>query len=78
MGNCLLKFNDKPFNLHTLPLTSGHIKMVASGIRKNPVKYFARAYINDMCMKNLHKVLKAVLQIYFRYDFLANRVRWAS
>ena len=78
MGNCLSKFNDKPFNLHTLPLTLGHLKKVASGIRKNPVKYFARAYIENMCMKNLHKVLKAVLQVYFRYDFLDNRVRWVS
>ena len=23
------------------PLTSGHVEKVASGIRKNPVKYFA-------------------------------------
>ena len=41
MGNCISKFNDKPFNLYTPPLTSGHLKKVASGIRKNPVKYFA-------------------------------------
>ena len=41
MGNCLLKFNDKPFILHTPPLTAGHLKKVASGIRKNSVKYFA-------------------------------------
>ena len=41
MRNCISKFNDKPFNLHTPPLTSGHHKKVASGIWKNPVKYFA-------------------------------------
>ena len=41
MGNCLSKFNDKPFTLHTPPLTAGHLKKVASGIRKNSVKYFA-------------------------------------
>ena len=41
MGNCISKFNDKPFNLHTQPLPSGHLKKVARGIRKNPVKYFA-------------------------------------
>ena len=41
MGNCLSKFNDKPFTLHMLPLTAGHLKKVTSGIRKNPVKYFA-------------------------------------
>ena len=41
MGNCLSKFNDKSFTLHTPPLTSGHLQKVVSGIRKNPVKYFA-------------------------------------
>ena len=41
MGNYLSKFNYKPFTFHTLPLTSGHLKKVASGISKNPVKYFA-------------------------------------
>ena len=41
MGNCLSKFNDKPFTLHTPPLTAGHLKKVVSGIRKNSVKYFA-------------------------------------
>ena len=39
MGNCLSKFNDKPFTLHTPPLTAGHLKKLASGILKN-VKYF--------------------------------------
>ena len=41
MGNSLPKFNDKPFSLYTPPLTSGHLKKVVSGMRKNPVKYFA-------------------------------------
>ena len=41
MGNCLSKFNHKSFTLHTPPLTTGHLKKGASGIRKNPVKYFA-------------------------------------
>ena len=41
MRNSLSKFNDKPFILHTQPLTAGHLKKVASGIRKNSVKYFA-------------------------------------
>ena len=40
MGNCLSKFNDKPFTLHTPQSVAGHIKKVASGIRKNPVKCF--------------------------------------
>ena len=59
MGSCLSKFNDKPFILHTPPLIAGHLKKVASGIRKNPVKYFA--YIKSMGMKNLRKVLKVAL-----------------
>ena len=41
MENRLSKLNDKPFILHTPPLTAGHLKKVASGIRKNSVKYFA-------------------------------------
>ena len=41
MGKCLSNFNDKPVTLYTPPLTSGHLKKVASGIRKNPVKYFS-------------------------------------
>ena len=45
MGNCLSKFNDKPFTLHTPPLTAGHLKKVASGIRQNSIKYFV-SYIH--------------------------------
>ena len=41
MENCISKFNDKSFTLHAAPLTSGHLKKLVSGIRKNPVKYFA-------------------------------------
>ena len=41
MGNCLAKFNDKLFTLHTPPLTAGYLKKVGSHIQKNPVKYFA-------------------------------------
>ena len=41
MGNCLSKFNDKPFTLHTPQLTAGHLKKVASGIRTNSVMYLA-------------------------------------
>ena len=40
-GTCLSTFNDKPLTFHTPPLTSGHLKKMASGMRKNPVKYFA-------------------------------------
>ena len=41
MGNCLSKFNDKSFTLHTPQLTAGHLKKVASGIRTNSVMYLA-------------------------------------
>ena len=47
MGNCLSKFNDQPFILHTPPLTSGHLKKVVSGIRNNSVKYFASGVHRD-------------------------------
>ena len=40
MGNCLSKFSDKCFTLHTPPLTSRHFKKAARGTQKNPVKYF--------------------------------------
>ena len=41
MENCLSKCNDKPFTLHTPPVTSGHLKKAISGVWKNPVKYLA-------------------------------------
>ena len=47
MGNCLSKFNHKPFTFHTPPLTTGYLKKGASGIRKNPVKYFASGIHRD-------------------------------
>ena len=37
MGSCLSKLNDKSFTIHTPPVTSGHLKKVASDIGKNPV-----------------------------------------
>ena len=61
MGNYLLKFNDKSFTLHTLRSSSRHLKKVASGIRKNHVKYFPMAYIKNMGMKGLLKLLKVAL-----------------
>ena len=64
MGNCLSKFNYKPpFTLHMPPLTTGHLKKVANGIRKNPVKYFSSGIhrIETIGIKDLHKVLRVVL-----------------
>ena len=40
MRNFLSKFNDKPFTLQYTPSTSGHLKKLLSGVRKNRVKYF--------------------------------------
>ena len=71
MGNCLSKINDKPFTLHTPSLTAGHLKKAASGVRKNPVKYFASGIHQTMDMKDLHKVLKVALWMYM-IDFLHN------
>lgn len=40
-GNCFTKCDNKPFTLHTSPLTSGHLKKEATGMQKSHVKYFA-------------------------------------
>ena len=77
MGNCLSKFNDKSFTLHTPPLTSGDLKKAVRGIQKNPVKYFGLSVIKTMDMKDLHKVLKVALWMHM-IDFLHNCVRPAS
>ena len=61
MGNCLSKFNDKPFILHTPPLTSGHLKKVASGIQKNPVKNFATGVYEKYGYKNITQSIKSGL-----------------
>ena len=61
MKNCLSKFHDKPFTLHTPSLTSEHIKKVASGLQKNPVKYFATGvhhkYVNERFTQNIESRL---------------------
>ena len=74
MGNCLSKFNDKPFILHTPPLTTGHLKKVASGIRKNPVKYFASGVHRNYGYEKFTQSIKSNLWMYM-IDFLHNRVR---
>ena len=61
MGNCLSKFNDKPFTLHTPPLTSGHLKRWQVVYKITLHSILPRAYITNMDMKHLHKVLKVVL-----------------
>ena len=68
MGNCLSKFNDKSFTLHTPPLTSGHLKKVASGIRNNPVKYFASAIYRNYGYERFTQSIKSsLMDVYDRF-----------
>ena len=68
MGNCLSKFNGKCFTLHTPPLTSGHLKIVASGTRNNPVNYFAlgvhRNYGYERFIQN---IIRSLMDAYDRF-----------
>ena len=68
MGSCLSKFNDKPFILHTPPLIAGHLKKVASGIRKNPVKYFASGIHQKYGYEKLTQSIKSsLMDVYDRF-----------
>ena len=68
MGNYLSKFNDKHFILHTPPLTAGHLKKVASGIRNNPVKYFASGvYRNYGYEKFTQSIKSSLMDVYDRF-----------
>ena len=68
MGNCLSKFNDKPFILHTPPLTAGHLKKVASGIRKDPVKYFASGVHRNYGYEKFTRSIKiSLMDVYDRF-----------
>ena len=68
MGNCLSKFNDKPFTLHTPPLTAGHLKKVVSGIRKNSVKYFASGIHRNYGYERLAQSIKSrLIDVYDRF-----------
>ena len=63
-----IKLNDKPFTLYTPTLTAGHLKKVASGIRKNPVKYFASGIHRDHANKKLTQNLKgSFMDVYDRF-----------
>ena len=68
MGNRLSRFNDKPFTFHTPPLTSGHLKKVANGIRKNPVKYFASGVHQSYGYERLTQSIKSsLMDVYDRF-----------
>ena len=68
MGNCLSKFNDKSFTLHTPPLTSGYLKKVASVIRYNPVKYFAPGVHRNYEYERFTQSIKSsLMDVYDRF-----------
>ena len=68
MGNCLSKFNNKHFLLHTPPLTAGHLKKVVIGIRNNSVKYFASGVHRNHGYKKLAQSIKnSLMYIYDRF-----------
>ena len=68
MGDCLSKLNDKLFTLHTLPLTTGHLKKVLSGIRKNPVKYFASGIHQSYGYERFTQSIKSsLIDVYDRF-----------
>ena len=68
MRNCLSKFNNKPFTLHTPPLIPGHLKKVASGIRKNPVKYFVSGvHQNHGYEKITQSIKRSLMDVYDRF-----------
>ena len=68
MGHCLSKFNDKPFTLHTTPLTSEHLKKVVSGIQKNPVNYFALSlHRNHGYERFTQSIISSLMDVYDRF-----------
>ena len=68
MGNRPSKFNDKPFTLHMPPLTAAHLKKVASGIQKNPVKYFASGIHRNYGYEKFTQSIKSsLMDVYDRF-----------
>ena len=68
MGNHLSKFNDKPFIFDTLPLALGHLKKVARGIRKNPVKYFSMGVHQKYGYERFTQSIKSsLIDVYDRF-----------
>ena len=68
MGNCLSKFNDKPFTLHTTPLTAEHFKKVVSDIQKNPVNYFALSlHQNQGYERFTQSIISSLMDLYDRF-----------
>ena len=79
MGNSLSKFNDKSFTLYTPPLTSGHLKKVASGIRNNPVRYFASGVHRNYGYEKFTQSIKSsLMDVYDRFPPQAYNLGWGK
>ena len=79
MENCLSKFNDKSFTLYTPPLTSGHLKKVASGIRNNPVRYFASSVHRNYGYEKFTQSIKSsLMDVYDRFPPQAYNLGWGK
>ena len=79
MGNCLSKFNDKSFTLYIPPLTSGHLKKVASGIRNNPVRYFASGVHRNYGYEKFTQSIKSsLMDVYDRFPPQAYNLGWGK
>ena len=69
MGNCLSKINDKFFTLHTPPLTSGHLKKVATDIKNNLANYFATGIYSKNGYNSITQIIKSSLMtVYNRFS----------
>ena len=70
MGNYLSRCNDKSFSTRCCwkPVTSGRLKKAASGIQKEPVKFFAAGVHRNPMTEYLGLLKKAsLLDIYHRF-----------
>ena len=61
MGNCLSKFNEKPFTFQYTPSASGHLKKLFSGVRINRVKYFASDVHQEYGYEKITQSIKSSL-----------------
>ena len=69
MGNCPSKCDDKPFTLHTPPLTTGYIKKMAGSIRKNPIMYFASGMHRNFGYERFIQSIKInLMDVYDRFS----------
>ena len=64
MRKCLSKFYDKPFTLHTPPLTAGHLKKVASGIQK---KRASGVHCNYGYEKFTQSIKSSLMDVYDKF-----------